>query len=414
MSSRTAPPVRKLEIFGWCCFDFANSSFTTVITTVVFARYFEGVIAKDSGNPVFLWGLAVAIANLLVIILGPWLGALADRTGRKKHFLAGTAIGCSIATAALWFTGAGTVTLALVLVIFANLNFSLGENFTASFLPELSTPENVGKISGYGWAFGYFGGLASLFMSLALVKIDVRLVFPAVAVFFILAAIPTFVLLRERAPRRVAPPLFKLFAEGWTETTHYLRALPANQTLFRFLIAFLVYMMGVTCVVQFAGIYAGREFGFDTTGVIKLFIYLQLSAAGGAFLFGFLQDRFGSIPTLVVSLAGWVAVAIGAAAVRSQEGFLLVAMLAGAVIGSTQAASRAVISVLTPPDAPAETFGYWGFFGKLAAIIGPPLFGLASDEFGMRIAILLTGIYFLVGLALVATIKLPHRNRATD
>ncbi len=405
-------PVRKSEIFGWCCFDFANSSFTTVITTVVFARYFEGVIAKETSNPVFLWGLAGAIANLLVIILGPWLGALADRTGRKKHFLAGTAIGCSVATAALWFTGAGTVALALVLVIFANLNFSLGENFTASFLPELCTPENVGKVSGYGWAFGYFGGLASLFLSLALVKIDVRLVFPAVGAFFILAAIPTFVLLRERAPRREAPPLLELFSEGWRETSRYLRALPQSATLFRFLLAFLVYMMGVTCVVQFAGIYAGREFGFDTAGVIKLFIYLQLSAAAGAFLFGFFQDRFGSVATLVVSLAGWVAVAIGAAMVRSQEGFLLVALLAGAVIGSTQAASRAVISVLSPPDAPAETFGYWGFFGKLAAIIGPPIFGLIADGWGMRLAILLTGVYFVAGLALVATIRVPRRAAA--
>lgn len=405
-------PVRKREIFGWCCFDFANSSFTTVITTVVFARYFEGVIAKDSGNPVFLWGLAGAIANLLVIVLGPWLGALADRTGRKKHFLMTTAAGCSIATAALWFTGAGTITLALVLVIFATVNFSLGENFTASFLPELSTPENAGKISGYGWAFGYSGGLGSLFMSLGLVKIDVRLVFPAVGAFFILSAIPTMLLLRERAPRRAAPPLMRLFADGWRETIHYLVVLPKHTVLFRFLLSFFVFMMGVTCVVQFAGIYASREFGFDTEGVIKLFIFLQLSAAAGAFLFGFFQDRFGSLPTLALSLVGWLIVAAGAAIVRTQDGFFVVALLAGAVIGSTQSASRALISTLSPPDAPAETFGYWGFFGKLSAIVAPPIFGLIADGWGMRTAILLTGVYFTAGLALLLTIRLPARKPA--
>jgi UMF1 family MFS transporter len=403
----SAPPVTKREIFGWCCFDFANSSYTTVITTVVFARYFTGVIAKDSANPVFLWGLAGALSNILVIFLGPWLGALADRTGRKKHFLMATATCCSLATAALWFTGADTVTLALVLVVFSHVNFSLGENFNASFLPELSTPANAGKVSGYGWAFGYFGGLTSLFLSLGLVEIDVRLVFPAVGAFFIIATIPTMLLLKERAPRRPAPPLFQLFADGWRETFHYLRVLPQRAVLFRFLISFFVFMMGVTCVISFAGIYASLEFGFDTAGVIKLFIFLQLSAAAGAFLFGFFQDKFGSLPTLALSLVGWLVVAAGAGFVRSQEGFFAVALLAGAVIGSTQSASRALISTLAPADAPAETFGYWGFFGKFAAIIGPPVFGFVADGWGMRTAIFGTGIYFLIGLVLLLTIRLP-------
>lgn len=404
------PAVTKREIFGWCCFDFANSSYTTVITTVVFARYFTGVVAKDTANPVFLWGLAGAISNMLVIVLGPWLGALADRTGRKKHFLMATAACCSVATAALWFTQAGTVTLALVLVVFSHVNFSLGENFNASFLPELSTPANAGKISGYGWAFGYFGGLASLFLSLGLVEIDVRLVYPAVGAFFILSAVPTMILLNERAPRRPAPPLLQLFAEGWRETFHYLRVLPQSVVLFRFLVSFFVFMMGVTCVVAFAGIYASHEFGFDTAGVIKLFIFLQLSAAAGAFLFGFFQDRFGSLPTLALSLVGWIAVAAGAGLVRTQGAFFAVAILAGAVIGSTQSASRALISTLAPADAPAETFGYWGFFGKFSAIVGPPLFGFVADGWGMRTAIFGTGTFFVIGLLLLSTIRIPKTS----
>jgi len=304
------------------------------------------------------------------------------------------------------------VTLALVLVVFSHVNFSLGENFNASFLPELSTRETAGKVSGYGWAFGYFGGLTSLGLSLALVQLgDVRLVFPAVGLFFIVSAIPTMILLKERAPRRPAPPLFQLFAEGWRETFHYLRVLPQQAVLFRFLISFFVFMMGVTCVVAFAGIYAGVEFGFDQMGVIKLFIFLQLSAAAGAFLFGFFQDRFGSLATLSVSLVGWLFVSAGAGLVHSQGAFFAVALLAGAVIGSTQSASRALISTLAPPGAPAETFGYWGFFGKFAAIIGPPVFGFVADGWGMRTAIFSTGTFFVLGLALLLTIRQPKEER---
>jgi UMF1 family MFS transporter len=155
-------PVRRREIFGWCCYDFANSAFVTVVITVVFGPFFSGVIAADSPAANTLWSVILAVSQAVVIVFGPALGVMADATASKKRFLLSMMWICASATALLWFTGPGTVWLAAALVIVAYAAFSFGENFCASFLSELSTPENCGRISGYGWSFGYLGGLGAL------------------------------------------------------------------------------------------------------------------------------------------------------------------------------------------------------------------------------------------------------------
>lgn len=406
------PPSRG-EILSWCCFDFANSSYTTVIITVVFAPWFVKRVAAGRDDGATLWGWALALSQLLVVLLGPVLGSLADQTGRKKWFLAFSAMGCIVPTLLLGLTDTGTVALALLLVVFSNFCFSLGENFTASFLPELSTPETCGRISGYGWAFGYFGGLASLALALWMIQgqgLPANWTFVMTGVFFAVAALPTFLFLRERAPRRPWPPAARLVDSTWGETVRFLKALPSHRELFRFLLAFFCFMTGVCAVIAYAGIYAEQEFNFDTAGVIKLFICLQLTAAAGAFAFGFVQDKLGARPALSISLLGWCLVALGAWKAQTQAHFYAVSVLAGLVIGSTQSASRALVSALTDPGREGETFGYWGLFGKLAAVVGTAGFGMLVAAFGLRHSMLFTLGSFACGLALLLSLRLAQRE----
>lgn len=400
-------PVRKREIFGWCCYDFANSAFVTVVITVVFGPFFTGTIAAGNSAANTLWSAILAASQAVVIVFGPALGVMADATASKKRYLLSMMWICASATAALWFTGPGTVVLASVLVVAAYAAFSFGENFCASFLSELSTPENCGRISGYGWSFGYFGGLAALGVALWVLERTgtVSPVFPATAVLMVVATIPVMLLLRERKQRETGKGHWMRL--GWESILRAARDLPAHRELLKFLVAFFFYMSGLGAVVAFAAIYAEKVLGFSTSENIVLFACLQLSSAAGAFLCGLLQDRVGSRATLTVALLLWCAVALGAYFSAGKAAFFVVGNLAGLAIGSSQAASRAVVTLLSPRDRAAEFFGFWGVFGKLAAIVGPLAMGALADAIALRPSILVTLVFFLAGLAVLRTVRIP-------
>jgi UMF1 family MFS transporter len=404
--------VRRREIFGWCCYDFANSAFVTVVITVVFGPYFTGVIAAGSPAANTLWSVILAASQAVVIVLGPALGVMADVTASKKRFLLAMMWICASATALLWWTGPGTVWLAAVLVVMAYAAFSFGENFCASFLSELSTPENCGRISGYGWSFGYFGGLTALGLALGVITLSggVSLVFPVTALLMVAATVPVAILLRER--KQAEPARGAWMRVGWESIGRAARDLPAHRELLKFLVSFFFYMSGLGAVVAFAAIYATNVLGFSTTENIVLFASLQLSSALGAFLCGLLQDRVGSRATLTVALLLWCAVALGAYFSEGKAAFFVVGNLAGLAIGSSQAASRAVVTLLSPRERAAEFFGFWGVFGKLAAIVGPLAMGVSADVIGLRESILVTLVFFLAGLAVLRSVRIPTAANA--
>jgi UMF1 family MFS transporter len=401
-------PVRKREIFGWCCYDFANSAFITVVVTVVFGPYFTGVVAGTNPAANTLWSVILAVSQAIVIVFGPALGLMADVTATKKKFLLSMMWICASSTALLWFTGPGTVWLAAVLVVAAYAAFSFGENFCASFLGELSTPENVGRVSGYGWSFGYFGGLAALGLALGVISWagSIPAVFPSTAMLMVAATIPVVLLLHERKKPEVARAHWMRL--GWESTMRVARDIPSHRELFKFLVSFFFYMSGLGAVVAFAAIYAEKVLGFSTSENIVLFASLQLSSAVGAFASGSLQDRIGSRATLSVSLLLWCGVALGAYFSEGKTAFFLVGNLAGLAIGSSQAGSRAVVTLLSPRERAAEFFGFWGVFGKLAAIVGPLAMGLLADSVGLRSSILVTLVFFLAGLAVLRTVNIPR------
>lgn len=408
------PPVKKSEIFGWCCFDFANSAFTTIIITVVYSKYFVEHVAQNNSLAQGWWASGLSLAQLVVIFLSPLIGTMADLTARKKSFLMGTAIVCSVATAALYFVGAGEVWLALGIVGVANIAFSLSENLCASFLPEISTPANVGRISGFGWSFGYFGGLFSLVLALLIIRggLGAPWTFVMTGAFFFLASLPTLLLLRERGRRRALPAGESYVSLGFTQLKQLSQQVPQHRTLAVFFVAMTLYMSGLTAVVGFAAIYAGIEIKMTQDQIIMLFIILQVAGVAGAFGFGLLQDRIGSKPALMLSLLLWIGASIWGGVCRDSTQFLFVGILAGIAMGSLQSAGRAVVSTLTPPGRAGEFFGYWGFFGKLAGVIGPFVFGWLASFAGNRTAMLANGGFFLAGLLVLLAVRLAPGRRA--
>ncbi len=406
--------MRRREIFGWSCFDFANSAFTTIIITVVYAVYFTEVVAGGDAKAAGWWGTVLAVSQLIVLAVAPLLGALADVTARKKAFLMATAVSCALATIGLYFAGAGDLWLALGLVLVANVAFSLGENLCAAFLPEISTPGNAGRISSYGWSFGYLGGLLSLVLALVIIRSGdgrVPWTFVMTGVFFLLASLPTWLLLRERARPRPKPAGVSWIALGWGQLAQMRRELPKHRTLLIFFGAMTLFLAGLTAVVAFAAVYATAVLGMTQGEIIGLFVVLQLAGVAGAYGFGVLQDRIGAKPALIISLLLWIIVCGWAAVCTTKTEFYFIGVLAGAAMGSLQSSGRAVVAALTPAGRGGEFFGYWGFFGKLAAVIGQPVFGWVAASAGFRTAILVNAGFFLAGLLIVLSLSLKPGSR---
>jgi UMF1 family MFS transporter len=416
------PPATWKEIWAWAMFDFANSSYTTVIVSVAFGIYFTRLVAPE-GRGDSLWGLAILFGNLFVLLLSPVIGAVADDSGRKKLFLAFTYATCVLGTALLWFVTPGRVGLGLAHFVLSCVGFSFGENLAGAFLPEISTPENVGRVSGFGWGLGYFGGLACLVVVMPMLKggynlenlPNLRLAWLATALFFLVAALPTFLFLRERAPRGTGTAQEYVRA-GFARIASTAHSVRHFSELVRFLTVFFVYSMGLTSVIAFAGIFAERTLHFTSTEVTWLFIALQLTSAGGAFLFGFIQDRVGAARTIQATLGIWILVCVGVYFCQTKGLFWGIALAAGLGIGSLQSASRGMVGLFSPREKSGEFFGFWGLAGKGAYMLGPFIFGLISTGTGsQRVAILSTAVFFIAGLIGMAFIdeKRGHREAET-
>lgn len=414
--------VKKREVIAWAFYDFANSGYTTVVLTTIYSAYFVGVVAAEldasaPGTATLLWTLAIGAANLLVLLSGPVVGAVADYRAQKKAFLLLTTVLCVLSTALLAAAAPGAVTLAMVLVIVSAVAFTSGENLIAAFLPEIATQDTMGRISGYGWSLGYFGGLLTLGVCLAYISwaegqglgashfVPVTLLITAAV--FALTATPTFLWLRERAAPRPLPAGQSYLRAGFGEVRNTLRHARQLPDLFRFLLCLTSYQSGVATVIVVAAIYAQQVMGFSSQQLIVLIMVVNLTAAVGAFLFGFAQDRWGSVPSLAVALLIWIAAIAVAYFADRQSLVWLAGNLIGLGMGATQAGGRAVIGKFTPHLRNGEFFGLWGLAARAAAIIGPLTYGIVSrlSDGDYRLAMLSTLVYFLLGLLLLATVK---------
>ncbi len=413
------PGVKRREAWAWAMFDFANSGYTTVVITAIYSAYFVAVIAANTPWATLLWSGALAVSYALIMLTGPWLGRWVDRGAaqgrlRKKPLLWVTTLVCALATLALGWAEPGQIGLAVVLIVISNLAFGTGENLIAAFLPELARGRGLGRLSGWGWGLGYLGGLLALLACLAWVdrgqalgQTAVGFVPGALAItagLFVLTALPTFIGLPER-------PVFRPMAVRVTLDFNSLSAFP---DLRRFLLCLVAYQSGVQAVIVLAAIYAQQAMGFDTRQSIMLIAVVNLTAALGAVLFGFLQDRIGHQATLAMVLTGWLLTIVLAWAATEVGLFWVAANLAGLCLGASQSAGRALVAYLSPRAREAEFFGLWGLAVKLSSALGPLLYGtvvwISAGQH--RIAMLALAPFFVVGLWLLAGVDLRRGRRA--
>lgn len=424
MRDSLASTVTVREAWAWAMYDFANSGYTTVVITAIFNAYFVAVVAGDQPWATFAWTAALALSYAAIMVTAPLVGAYADAYAAKKRLLALTTGGCVIFTALLVFSGPGSLWLTIPLIVLSNFFYGSGENLIAAFLPELARDDTLGKVSGWGWSLGYVGGLVSLGACLAYVTWAqaqgqhatdfVPMTMLITAALFAVSSLPTFIFLQERAVPQPHLQGKNLFQESFARLRQTLSHAKDFRDLQRFLLCTVFYQAGIQTVITLAAIYAQQAMHFTTQQTIMLVFVVNITAAIGAFLFGHVQDRIGHIPTIALTLFGWIVMIALAWAAQGADMFWVAANLAGICMGSSQSAGRALVGLLSPPSRRAEFFGLWGLAVKFSAILGPLTYGLVSwmTQGDHRLAILITGSYFVAGLAILAGVDVARGKLA--
>ena len=419
------PGVRQREVFGWAMYDFANSGYTTVVITAVFAAYFVGGIADGAAWATLAWTSALSLSYAIVMLTMPGLGTWADRHAAKKKLLSWVTAACVISTAALALAGPGQVLLAMLLIVVSNTFFSYGESLTASFLPELARPEAMGRVSGWGWSLGYIGGMLALGICLAYVLWAQGQNIPAAefvpvtmlitAAIYGLSALVTFALLKEHAQPQPQLPRPEGVGGQIKALWHTLREALHYKDFTQLLACSVAYQGGVAVAITLAAIYAEQVIGFEKQETMVLIFVLNIAAFVGAFVFGYVQDRVGHKRALGITLVGWIFTCLIAALSTTKGQFWWAASIAGVCLGSSQSAGRAMAGLLAPPERLGEFFGLWTFAVRLASIVGPLTYGLITwlTDGNQRLAIGSTALLFVLGLALLVPVNIERgRERA--
>jgi UMF1 family MFS transporter len=392
MTEANAGRAGRRERFSWAMYDFANSGYTTVVLTTVFNAYFVAVVATGGGLTIaagtFLWTLTIGASNAIVVVSAPLIGAVADVLAMKKRYLFVTSVGCVLATALLATVGPGDVVIAMLLVAVSLICFATGEDLVAAFLPELVPQEQMGRMSGYGWGLGYLGGLVTLALCLGYISwaqargqretefVPVTLLITAAV--FVLASLPTFAFVRERAVARPKAPRVSYLRAALRRVFATLTQARAHRDLFRFLLALVAFQAGVNTVIVVTAIYARAEFGLENRDLVLLVMIVNLAAAAGSFTAGFLQDRFGFVRTLTITLLVWIGALALIAIAHDIVDVWIAANIIGFAMGGSQSGGRALVASFTPVARSAEFFGLWGLANQFASIIGPLTYGLVS------------------------------------
>ena len=416
--------MKKREIFGWAFFDFANSSYVTIVITAIYSSFFvKYVIPEDYASPNSLWSAIITAGTIIAMLLSPIAGAICDLAGKKKGYLIAATLTCAASTIGLAWVDTPTLWLGIGLITISYVAFMLSETFCASFLTDIATPKTMGLISGLGWGIGYFGGLVSLLIvkavaggtegSRAEIVANHQNAMVATGLFFALAALPTFILVKERSkpqPGFENAGFATLASAGLARLLKTMRMVSQHKRLFRFFIAFLFYSAGVGAAITFSGILARTELEMTTADLITFFAIIQVLAAFGAILFGFVESKRGSKQTLIITLILWTIGSLvifqldtisGLLGITPKSLFFIDSAIIGLGLGSVQACSRTVVGLLTPKNQSAEMFGFWGFASRLSTLLGMLLGPLADYLNSLQAAVGLVALFFVIGIVLL-------------
>ncbi len=397
------------EVWAWGMYDLANQSFTLLVVTMYFGIYTREVIAATPESGERLWGWMTSGSMLLVVLLSPFLGALADARAWKKELLVGTGLACAGLTCALGLVGPGQAALAALLFVVANVAFNLGENFLASFLPEISSREQMGRVGATGWTMGYIGALVLLLISVAAIlgfgwkdPAQWRPLFVFSGVWFLAAMMPPVFLLRERRRRQPGMTVGRTIAAAGSRLVRTAREAGRFRQLIAFLAVFFVYSFGTYTVIFFAGIITKSVFDFGTIKLTLFILQTTVTAAVAAIAAARFQDRLGHRRTVLAFLACWAVSTGGLAAMTLSPSppewlFWILANGVGLGLGGIGTASRTLVGVFTPAHKTAEFFGLYGMVYKLSAVVGPLAFGYVKAGTGDAPALFLLCGFFVAG-----------------
>jgi len=426
----------KKERLAWYLYDFGNSAYASVVLLAVYSAYFQKqVVGGAEGSR--LWGLTISIAMIIVAITAPIMGAIADYSGAKKRFLFFFTTLSVLFTALLFFTQKGTIALAIMFFLLAEIGYRAAQVFYDALLPEIAAPEETGRIAGTGWAIGSAGGIVILLIILPpilITKSDLLVVrgsLIATAIFFALASIPIFLWLKERAQPQKLSPGENYLSLAFKQLRETIRAARGFNEFLKFMLAYLIYNEGVIIALDFAAILGAVLFGMEQTGLIIFFILVQATNVIGAILFGNIQDRIGGKPALTISIALMVLCIVALYFAQTQVHFFIIGAFVGVAMAGVQSVSRAMVATFSPPGKSGEFFGFFALTGRTSSFIGPAVFGWLAAELtiwyqsqgqtvelaeqsGHRLAVFSIAAFLILGWALMSLVNEKKAREAAN
>lgn len=416
----------KKERWSWYFYDFGNSAYAAVVLLAVYSAYFKGsVVGGAEGSR--LWGYSLTIAMLVVAIVAPFLGTIADFSGKKKRFLLFFTLMSTFFCAMLFFVGKGDIFIGMVFFILAEIGYRGAQVFYNSLLPDIANTDEASHVSGMGWAIGSIGGVICLLIVLAMIQLVegayvVRISFIITSVYFLLSSIPLFLWLKERKEAEEMPEGMNYFTLALSRLKHTFVTIRDYKTFLKFVFAFFLYNEGIMMAMNFASIFGATVFGMDQTGLIILMIVLQIASAVGAWFFGKMATGRGAKIALLISLVIFIGVVFGIAFNRSLLWFYILGGLAGFSLTGVQALSRTMVSLLAPEGRSAEFYGFFAIAGRSSSVVGPAVLGIIAAEAalffqksgqvaleaeisGLQLGILSINIFLIAGLIVFALIK---------
>jgi UMF1 family MFS transporter len=429
-----SPKATQRERVSWYFYDFGNSAYAAVVLLAVYSAYFKGaVVGGAEGSR--LWGIAIGIAMLAVAITSPFLGTLADFSKTKKRILFFYTLICCVATAGLFFVQAGDIFLGMLLFIIAEFTYRGAQVFYNALLPEIATPEEMGHVSGNGWAIGSAGGVVCLLIVLALIQtiggnFIIRLSFVITGIFFLVSTIPMFLILKEKGQSQSMPKGENYISLAWKRLSETFQEVKNYRQFIKFIIAFLIYNDGIIMAMDFAAIIGAVLFGMEQQQLIIFMIIVQITSVIGAFLFGNLADHYGGKLSLIISLVLMIAVVGWMIFNNSLTAFYIIGGIAGFALTGVQSVSRTMVGQLSPENKSGEFYGFFAVAGRTSSFIGPTLYGilaaeaalyfekngylqLLAEQLGQRVALGSVVIFLVVGLILLITVNLKKSEMDT-
>ena len=424
--------------WAWYSYDVGNSAYAAVVLLAIYAAYFkQHVVGGVEGSR--LWGLSVGIAMLVVAVVSPVLGVIADFAGSKKRFLLFfTALTC-LATATLFFVRQGDVLPGMLLFILAEIGYRGGQVFYNALLPEVAERHETGRVSGNGWAIGLAGGTACLLLVLVMIITFegtwvVRLSLVLTSLYFALFAAPLFLWLRERAQHQPMPPGESYLSVAAKRLRQTFKTVKEHTEFIKFIVAFLIYNDGILMTINFAAIFGAVMFGLDQQALLLFMIVIQVTSVIGAYISGHMTERIGNKRTLIIFILLMLASVVGLFLNESVHGFFIVGGMAGLALSAVQSVSRGMIAVLSPPGRSAEFYGFFAVAGRTSSFIGPTIYGIVAaeaaywfqsqgegatflwfkahergaavaEQLGQRVAILPVMAFLVVGLVLLLSVN---------